>query len=143
MPKFFREIDRILTDKGLNRSAYSREIGYATSGLVYQVLDGTRVMPLEQLDEWLKPLGIAPGSAEYNRLRRLAYEDYAPPHVMRLINQITYEVGAFMTLVDRAMRERGMTPPPLPDLWPDVATAAPRQSQRPATKQRRRAKPKR
>ncbi len=140
MSSFRAELTAILESRNLNPSQYSRLLGHDSNGLVYNVVGGKKPVPMDELDDWLGALGIAPGSSEYRRLRRRAYEDYAPPHVLRLINQLTYEVGTWAKLTDQALRAHGIQPPPLPDLWPDVPPAPP--APKPPKSRPRRAKPK-
>ena len=137
MGDFKSEVSALLTQRGINPSQYSRLIGHATSGLVYRVLQGKKPLPLEELDDWLGAVGVKPETPAYRRLRRLAYEAYAPPATLRLINQMRHEVGAYMKLVDKALRAHGITPPPLPDLWGDEAEEA---APRPAAPRRTRAR---
>lgn len=134
MALFRKEIARLLKERGVNPSQYSRMLGYATSGLVYNVLINGKALPLEDLEKWLGAVGINQGTPEFRRLRRLAYEDYAPPHMLRLINQMTFEVGAFVKLTAQALQAHGITPPPMPDLWGDEAPAPARPSPSPAKK---------
>lgn len=125
MAKFRVELAALLEVRQVNPAAYSRLLGHLSNGLVYNVLGGHRDVPLEELDTWLSVLGVKPGTPEYRHMRRIAYEDYAPPHVLRLINQMTYEVAIWAKLTDQALRERGIQPPPLPDFWPDVPPSKP------------------
>ncbi len=136
MPTFRGELAALLKSRGVNASQYSRLIGHDSNGLAYNVIGGKKSLPLEELDDWLGALGVKEGTPEYRRLRRLAYEDYAPPHILRLIDQMTFEVGAWMRLTAQALRAHGIEAPPLPDLWQDAPPGTPAPT--PTTPKRRR-----
>lgn len=100
---------------GMNPTQYARAVGFSNSGLVFLVLQGKKPVPLDDIDRWLEPLKLS--DAERTALIVRAIEDYAPPYVLRVLNTMRFEIAGWMKLVEGAMRQAGLNPPPAPDLF--------------------------
>lgn len=118
MAQFSRELLKILKKRGITTNYFAVTLlGYKNSGLVTLVLQGERSAPLDEIDQWLKVLEL--DEHEAKRMKRMALEDYAPDYVLKLINQQRHENQAWMKLVYRKMKEKGISLPPPPDLYGD------------------------
>ncbi len=131
---FRRQLAATIMEKGLTLNAYSRLIGHDSSGMVTQVLSGDRPFPLDDLDEWLRPLWLS--RAARRSLRRLAYESYAKPHVLRLVNSVD-QLDRWARKVAAQLEKLGVVIPPLPDPFDDRLpdpTDAPRPERQPSSR---------
>jgi hypothetical protein len=106
-------IAELIKRSGMNPTQFARKLGYANSGALFMMLQGKKSPPLDQLDNWFDILGLE--GAERKRLWLRALEEFAPPYVLRLVNQFRFEWRTFAADVAREMKNKGLTPPPLPD----------------------------
>lgn len=105
--------------KGLNPTQFARLLGYKNSGAVFLVLQGKKPLPLNDLEKWLNILALS--ESEKTRMRRKAYEAYAPRYVLQLVNQMRFENRAWMNAVKGELEKRGLRVPPIPDVFGDAA----------------------
>lgn len=106
-------ISELIKRAGMNPTQFARKLGYANSGALFLMLQGKKAIPLNDLDKWFDILGL--DETERRRLWLRALEEFAPPYVLRLVNQFRMEWRVFAAEVAREMKNKGLTPPPLPD----------------------------
>jgi hypothetical protein len=116
-------IARLIKRAGLNPTQFARKLGYANSGAIFLMLQGKKSIPLNDLDQWFDVLHLS--DYEKKRLRLKGIEEFAPVYVQRLVAQIRGEFQPFALWVAKAFTERGMPPPPIPDVFGDLATPPP------------------
>lgn len=98
---------RALKERHLTANKYARRLKMKNAGFISLVLSGKRGIPLERVNDWLGALGVS--DQEYATMYLRALDDYAPPMLLDLINEIDSAMRDYHESVVAALKRNGLT----------------------------------